>query len=96
MMRTPNVFSKSRISSTGIGAPPDTDSRSVAAVRDTSMLCSLAYFSSVQYIVGTPIQCVMRSAVIVASSAAGSKRGSSTSVPPRWKNASICAVCAVA
>ena len=83
MMRTPNVFSKSVISSTGIGAPPETESRSVAATRDTSMFCSFACFNNVQYIVGTPIQCVTRSAAMAASSAAGSKRGSSTSVPPR-------------
>jgi hypothetical protein len=79
-----------------MGAPPETASRSVAAVLDTSMRCSLAYLSTVQYIVGTPIQWVMRSDVMAVRSDAGSKRGSSTSVPPRWKYASICAVCAVA
>ena len=85
MIRTPNVASKSFMSSTGIGAPPETTSLNVADALDTSIVCSRTYFNSVHNIVGTPIQWVTRSLVIAASNAAGSKRGNNTSVPPRWR-----------
>ena len=80
--RTPKRSSNWWWTSTGSAAPPATATRRLAARVLTSTLSSRA-LSRPQYIVGTPPKKVTDSRSIRPSAAAGSKRGSITTVPPK-------------
>ena len=73
-----NFSSKDRISSAGIAAPPDMQSRRVdASAPSAESQCSIAL-----YIVGTPWKTVTRSRSRISSALSGRKRGSIVTVEP--------------
>ena len=74
----PNFSSKARISSAGMAAPPDMQSRSV----EVSALSADSAWSIPLYIVGTPWKIVTRSRSMISSAFSGSKRGSIVTVLP--------------
>ena len=84
---TPKRRSNSLCTSTGSADPPATATRTWSATRFTSTPESSSAPSRPQYIVGTPAKKVTPSCSISVSAGPASKRGSSTTVPPKAKPA---------
>ena len=75
-MMQPNFSSKPRRTSTGSAAPPETHTRSVAALAGSPS----GRYSMAAYMVGTPSKTVTLSRCVMSSALAGSNLGSSVSV----------------
>ncbi len=81
MIVTPKRFSNSLWISTGSAEPPEAATRRFLAISSTWSFSPSAP-SRPQYIVGTPAKKVTFSLTSSSIAALGSKRGSSTTVPP--------------